>query len=68
MLKKKVVLAQLIRRSRANDSFDLRFWRKVGVQGRWEAAWKMVEDLAQWKGARENQQRLRKSVATLAHR
>ena len=35
--RKRVVMARLVPRAQAGDEFDLAFWRKVGVAGRFDA-------------------------------
>jgi hypothetical protein len=35
-------MARLIKPSEMDRSFDLEFWRKVGAEGRFAAAWEMV--------------------------
>lgn len=63
--KKKVVMGRIVRLKDADRSFDLKFWRRVGVRGRFEAAWRMVCDLCNWNKNYGPQQRLRRTVATL---
>lgn len=64
-LKKRVVMSRLVPLKGLDRSFDLAFWRKVGPQGRFEAAWEMVRELPEWTFSRGRQQRLRRSSARL---
>lgn len=63
--KKKVVMGRLVQLKDVDRSFDLEFWRRIGVRGKFEAAWGMVCDLCNWNKKYEPQQRLRRTVATL---
>ena len=63
--KKRVVMGRLVPRKSLDRSFDLIFWKKVGVQGRFEAAWEMVRELVDWNPRYGHQQRLRRSIASL---
>lgn len=58
-------MSRLVRLKDADSSFDLKFWKRVGVRGKFEAAWDMVCDLCNWKPGHGPQQRLRRSVASL---
>lgn len=58
-------MSRLVSLKEADRSFDLLFWKKVGTQGKFEAAWDMVSDLPNWNPRYGNQQRLRRSVASL---
>lgn len=40
--KRRVVMCRLVDRSKAKRDFDRQFWKKVGVLGRFVAAWQMV--------------------------
>ena len=44
------------------EEFDDRFWRKAGVQARWEATWMMVMQLDKMRGGRGVEPRLRRSI------
>ena len=40
-----VVMARVLRSGAKDDgSFDLEFWRRVGAEGVWAAAWEMVAE------------------------
>ncbi len=66
--KKKVVMSRLVSLQKADSSFDLAFWKKVGPQGKFEAAWDMVRDLVNWNSKYAPQQRLRRTVSLLKQR
>ena len=44
------------------EEFDTQFWRKAGVQARWEATWMIVMQLDKMRGGRGVEPRLRRSV------
>jgi len=66
--KKPVVMVRKVKTTDQDRSFDLEFWGRVGVQGKFAAAWEMVCDLAKWKPGYAKQQGLRRSIATLQRR
>ncbi|MBI2082264.1 MAG: hypothetical protein HYT76_01720 [Deltaproteobacteria bacterium] len=68
MSKKKVVMERFVPLEGCDKDFDLEFWRRVGTQGKFEAAWEMVLDLPNWNSRYANQQRLRRTVSSLKHR
>lgn len=61
-------MSRLVPLKKAGHRFDLDFWEKVGTQGKFEAAWQMVTDLANWHSRYGSQQRLRRSLALLQRR
>jgi len=63
--KKKVIMERLVPLKKAGRDFDLKFWKKIGTYGKFEAAWQMVCDLPNWNPRYGTQQRLRRSVASL---
>ncbi|MBI2340083.1 MAG: hypothetical protein HYU99_06960 [Deltaproteobacteria bacterium] len=66
--KKRVVMSRLVGLKEADDSFDLEFWKRVGAEGRFAAAWAMVCDLKNWNPRYASQQRLRRTVSSLKYR
>lgn len=48
-----------------SDSFDIEFWRKAGVQARFAAAWKMVEELYRIRGMHGYKLRLQRSIQSI---
>ena len=48
-----------------DGSFDLAFWAEVGAEGRFAAAWEMVEEREAIRGGDAVQPRLQRSVLRL---
>ncbi|MBI1870379.1 MAG: hypothetical protein HYS07_04205 [Chlamydiae bacterium] len=65
MKKRRMMMSRLVPLKEARRDFDLLFWKRIGTQGKFEAAWNMVCDLANWKPGYAHQQRLRRTVASL---
>ena len=65
---KRLVMERLIRDGHDDGSFDRDFWRRLGHEARFAAAWDMVAevDLIRGKDARES--RLQRSVEHLQRR
>lgn len=61
--RKRVVMAALIPKAEADRSFDLVFWRRVGAQGRFAAAWQMVREFDLMRGGHGRIPRLQRYVA-----
>lgn len=66
--KKRVIMERLVPIQGHDRTFDLDFWKRVGPQGKFEAAWEMVCDLAQWNSRYATQSRLRRTVESLQRR
>jgi hypothetical protein len=60
-----VRMGRLIRAAELDRSFDLAFWKKVGAEGRFSAAWEMVMDVNAIRGKERNESRLRRSVQNI---
>lgn len=61
-----VRMARLLSNAAADDgSFDLEFWHRVGVEGRFAAAWEMTAEVAALRGEDAWQPRLQRSVVRL---
>lgn len=58
----KLGMARLIRSVDLDRSFDLLFWKEVGAEGRFEAAWQMVLELGAMRGMEIGESRLQRSV------
>lgn len=54
--------------ARDDGSFDLEFWRKVGAEGLFAAAWEMVQEVAAFRGQDGSQPRLQRSVTRTIRR
>ncbi|MCC7293775.1 MAG: hypothetical protein IT449_17085 [Phycisphaerales bacterium] len=63
-----VVMAALIAKKHADRSFDLVFWRCVGAEGRFAAAWQMLREFDLMRGGDGNIPRLQRSVARFEKR
>lgn len=63
-------MARVLRNGARDDgSFDIEFWRRVGVEGRFAAAWKMVCEAAAIRGEQSNREpRLQRSVLRIERR
>ena len=61
----KVVMARLVRVSEADRDFDLLFWKKVGAEGKFAAAWQMVSEVNAIKGKDSGESRLQRSVQSI---
>jgi hypothetical protein len=63
MSDRRVRMARVLRPGQADDgSFDREFWRKVGDEGIWEAAWDMVNQARAMRGLDGDEPRLQRSV------
>ena len=68
MSAKKVIMSKLVLLNNMDRSFDLEFWDKVGVQGRFQALWQMVLEAEAIKGKNAEQSRLQRSVQNIKRR
>ncbi len=68
MSEKKIVMSKLVSLNEMDRSFDLEFWDKVGVNGRFEAMWQMVLEVQAMKGKNVEQFRLQRSVQNIKRR
>ena len=64
MVKKRVVIARLIKQKDDDGSFDRLFWQRIGPQGIFEAMCQMVIDYCKWRKD-VDPPRLRRSIAVL---
>ena len=65
----RVIMSRVLRNHQKDDgSFDLEFWRKVGAEGRFAAAWEMVLEAAAFRGQDGGQPRLQRSVTRVVRR
>lgn len=49
------------------EEFDIKFWRRAGVQARFSAAWTMLRDVMKMRGHRGRLPRLRRSVQNIEY-
>lgn len=61
-------MARLVEFKKADITFDLEFWHKIGSDGRFSAAWEMINEYRKIKGLHGNQPRLQRSVQNLQSR
>jgi len=60
--KRRVVMARLVPLKKVDRSFDIAFWRRVGVEGRWQAMREMVREVYRMRGEDVPEFRLQRSV------
>ncbi len=58
-------MARLIKATEMDRSFDLAFWKRVGAEGRFSAAWEMVLEVNAIKGEESRESRLRRSIQNI---
>jgi hypothetical protein len=58
-------MARLIKASEPDRSFDLLFWREVGPEGRFAAAWQMISEVHAIRGKDPGESRLQRSVQNI---
>ena len=62
-------MTRILRNHEKDDgSFDLEFWQKVGAEGRFAAAWEMVQEVLAFRGQDGDQPRLQRSVTRVIRR
>ena len=49
----------------ADRSFDLIFWKKIGAEGRFAAAWQMISEVDAIKGKDIGESRLQRSIQNI---
>lgn len=67
---KRVITSRKVKRgSGQEDEFDRDFWRKMGHEKKFAAAWEMVNEVALIRGEKDARQpRLQRSVQTIKRR
>ena len=58
----KTRMARLVKAKDMDRSFDFLFWKQVGAEGRFAAAWQMVSEVNAIKGKDIGESRLQRSV------
>ena len=61
MTKARVMMVKLASAKEPDMVFSIAFWRRIGVQGRFTAAWAMVCDFKNWNPKHGAQQKLQKN-------
>ena len=59
------VIERLILSEKVDNSLDVRFWQKAGVQARFSALWIMISEFYKIKGKNGNKLRLQRSVQNI---
>jgi hypothetical protein len=60
--RRRVVMARLVPLKKADRSFDIEFWRRVGVEGRWRAMREMVKEVHRMRGEDVSELRVQRYV------
>ena len=70
MAEPRVRMARVLRNGARDDgSFDIEFWRRVGADGRFAAAWEMVREADAIRGVQNaGEPRLQRSVLRIERR
>lgn len=62
-------MSRVLRGGEPDDgAFDLEFWRRVGPEGIFAAAWEMVAERRAFEGDSANEPRLQRSVLRVVRR
>jgi hypothetical protein len=62
-MRERVVMARVLRDGAKDDgAFDLEFWRRIGAEGIFSAAWEMVSEARAIRGQDAGESRLQRSV------
>jgi hypothetical protein len=61
----KTRMARLVKAKDMDRSFDLLFWKQVGAEARFAAAWQMVSEVNAIKGKNIGESRLQRSVQSI---
>jgi len=57
---------RIVKISEADKSWEIKFWQDAGVNARFSAAWKMIEEFYKFRGKKdESKQRLQRSVQNI---
>ena len=64
-----VRMSRVLRRGARDDgSFDLSFWKEVGAEGIFAAAWDMVSEVRRIRGIDGDEPRLQRSILRIVRR
>jgi len=65
----RIVMSRVLRAGEVDDgSFDLDFWRRVGAEGIFAAAWEMVIEQRAFRGEDGDEPRLQRTVCRVVRR
>ena len=62
------IVERFVNINKADDSFDLKFWKRAGNLAIFSAAWGIIKDYYKIKGLDESKLRLRKDVERIIRR
>jgi len=62
---KPVIMERIIKIKDSNDDWDIKFWQKVGTEGRFSASWKMLEDYEKMRGKNGVKFRLQRTIENI---
>ena len=62
------ITARMVRRGEEELDFDRQFWKELGHEARFEAAWEMISEVAAIRGKDARQPRLQRSVQHIFRR
>lgn len=65
---KRLVIERLVRRDEDDGSFDREFWRRLGHEARFAAAWEMTAEVNLIRGKDADESRLQRSVERIQRR
>lgn len=66
MSRERKIIGKLVRAgSEEADRMDWEFWRSVGAEGRFSAAWEMVAEMYAMRGGDGSQPRLQRSIQSI---
>jgi hypothetical protein len=58
-------MERIVKLSRSNDDWGIKFWQKCGVDSRFSAAWEMIGDFYKIRGKNGFQSRLQRDVENI---
>jgi hypothetical protein len=65
----RVIMSRVVRHKQHDDrSFDIEFWQRVGVAGRFAAAWQMIRDVQRMRGQSGELPDMQKNVTRVIRR
>ena len=68
-MKRSVIRTRVLRPGQKDDGqFDREFWREVGAEGIFAAAWQMVQEARAFRGETGGQPRLQRSILRIQRR
>ncbi len=68
MRKKRIIMERMIKRCDDKGDFDREFWKKIGHEGRFAAAWEMISEVNLIRGTNASKSRLQRSIQNIKRR